>query len=358
MRILIDIGHPGHVHLFRNAAQILHSKGHEILFTLREKEKEIELIKAGGFKYKSFGKKYNSTKGKVYGMLKFDWMETMTALKFKPDIFLSHGSIYASHAAAILRKPNIALEDTGNLEQIRLYRPFSKIILSPDILGKDLGAKHYLYSSIHELAYLHPKYFTPDESVYKFLGIEPGTPYAILRFISWNATHDVGQTGLTFELKKQLVELLKKKMKVFISSENKNEPAFAEYMIKIPPEKMHDALAYASLYIGEGATMAAEASLLGTPSFYINSLRAQHCEEMLRYDIGYVFSNADGLLEKVEEVINIPDLKSTVKNNLKKYLATKMDLTAFLVWIIENYPESISTLQSDKSYHKRFAYQG
>lgn len=356
MRILIDIGHPGHVHLFRNAAQILKNKGHEILFTLREKEKEIELIRAAGFNYKSFGKKYNSTTGKIYGMIRFDWMEVLTALKFKPDIFLSHGSIYASHAAALLRKPNIALEDTGNLEQIRLYRPFSKIILSPDIIGKDLGPKHYLYSSIHELAYLHPKYFTPDQSIYQFLGIEPGTSYAILRFISWNATHDVGQTGLSYQLKKQLVELLKKKMKVFISSENKNEPEFGEYMIKIPPEKMHDALAYASVYIGEGATMAAEASLLGTPSFYINSLRAQHCEEMMQYGFGYVFSGADGLLEKVEQVINTPDIKASTKEKLKKYFADKIDLTAFMCWVIENYPSSIKTLQQDKLYHKRFTW--
>ncbi|MBI1782767.1 MAG: DUF354 domain-containing protein [Sphingobacteriales bacterium] len=354
MRILIDIGHPGHVHLFRNAAQILQKKGHKIFFTLREKEKEIELLKAGGFEYKSFGKKYNTTKGKIYGMLKFGLMETLTALKFKPDLFFSHGSIYASHAAAILRKPNIAMEDTGNLEQVRLYRPFTKIILSPAVIGKNLGSKHYLYNSIHEIAYLHPRYFTPDPSIYKLLELEPGAPYAILRFISWNATHDVGQVGLTYELKKELVNILKKRMKVFISSENKNEPEFAEYMIKIPPEKMHDALAFASIYIGEGTTMAAEASILGTPSFYVSTVKGQNCEELEQYGLGYVFTNADGLLQKVNEVINTPELKVLLQERVKKYLADKIDLTAFMVWVVENYPGSIKTLRQDKNYHLQF----
>ena len=63
MKILIDIGHPGHVHLFRPMAQELSAKGHDILFTCRQKEFEIELLKAAGFKYISFGKHFKTKKG-------------------------------------------------------------------------------------------------------------------------------------------------------------------------------------------------------------------------------------------------------------------------------------------------------
>ena len=65
MRILIDIGHPGHVHLFRPFAQEMIKRGHKILFTCREKEFEIELLEATGFDYKSFGKKFKTTAGKI-----------------------------------------------------------------------------------------------------------------------------------------------------------------------------------------------------------------------------------------------------------------------------------------------------
>ena len=103
MRILIDIGHPGHVHLFKNFAKEMQRKGHEFLFTCRQKEFEIEMLKAEGFTYKSFGNKFHTTLGKLFGLLKFDFLSVIQGLKFKPDLFMSHGSPYASHAAAILR---------------------------------------------------------------------------------------------------------------------------------------------------------------------------------------------------------------------------------------------------------------
>ena len=99
MKILIDIGHPGHVHLFRPMAKELIKKGHQILFTCRKKEFEIELLEAADFDYISFGKHFKTKTGKIYGLIKFNLKMLQTAISFQPDLFLSHGSIYASHAA-------------------------------------------------------------------------------------------------------------------------------------------------------------------------------------------------------------------------------------------------------------------
>jgi hypothetical protein len=38
MKVLIDIGHPAHVHFFRNAIRELESKGHAVKVTARDKE--------------------------------------------------------------------------------------------------------------------------------------------------------------------------------------------------------------------------------------------------------------------------------------------------------------------------------
>ncbi len=48
MRVLFDIGHPGHVHLFKNVAHNLKRGGDEVLFTVRDKEHEIDLLKSEG----------------------------------------------------------------------------------------------------------------------------------------------------------------------------------------------------------------------------------------------------------------------------------------------------------------------
>lgn len=356
MKILIDIGHPAHVHLFKHLAWKMIDRGHDIFFTMREKEYETELLQSYGFRYKSFGKKYKSIAGKLAGMLKFDYMETIAGLKFKPDLFLSHGSIYAAHAAAILRKPHIALEDTGNWEQIVLYRPFTKAIISPDVLGEELGPKQILYPGYHELAYLHPEYFSPDPSVYDFLGIPHRSPFAILRFISWNATHDIGKMGFTPALKKELIDHLSSRMKVFVSSENRDSDEFSEYKISIPPERMHDALSFATLYIGEGTTMAAEAAVLGTPSFYVSNVRGQNCEELEKYGLAYTFKNPDGLLRRIDEVLDQKDIKEEWQARREKMLSEKIDLTSFLCWFVENYPESLKKVKTEKFNYNEFLY--
>ena len=44
MKILVDIGHPAHIHYFKNCARIMAEKGHEFLFVVRERDSTMELI--------------------------------------------------------------------------------------------------------------------------------------------------------------------------------------------------------------------------------------------------------------------------------------------------------------------------
>ena len=44
MKILIDIGHPAHVHYFRNFIGIMQEKGHEFFVTARDKEVSHQLL--------------------------------------------------------------------------------------------------------------------------------------------------------------------------------------------------------------------------------------------------------------------------------------------------------------------------
>lgn len=340
MKILIDIGHPGHVHLFKNFALEMQKKGHEFLFTCREKEFEIELLKTAGLRFISFGKKYNTTLGKLFGLLKFDIMEIIEALKFKPDIFMSHGSPYAAHASAVLRKPHVSMEDTGNMEQVRLYLPFTNNVLTSNAFHKELGAKQIWYNGYHELAYLHPNWFTANPNIYNVLKIKPDAKYVILRFVSWNASHDINQSGLSIEEKRELITYLEKNYTVFISSEGKLPNEFKKYQIKIPPEEMHNALAFASMFIGEGATMASECAILGTPALYINSIMAGTIKEQESYQLLFSFKNGNGVLSKIKELDEIPNLKEVFKKRTEKLLENKIDVTSFMIWFIENYPKS------------------
>jgi len=345
MNILIDIGHPAHVHLFRHFAQEMKNKGHNVLFTCRDKEFEIKLLESFGFAYKSFGRKYKSVIGKIWGLIEFDIKEFIVGFIFKPDYLLSHGSIYAAHASFLLRKPHISFEDTFNFEQIRLYEPFTDVIFTSDYDHPLKSNKVIKYAGYNELAYLHPNRFTPDISILKELGLAENEKYVIFRLVSWNASHDIGHTGLSHKNVIKTIWEFSKYAKVFISSESKLPPELEKYKISFPPHRMHDAIAFATLMYGESSTMSEEAAMLGVPSIYMfnsSTIYTLHLEK--EYGLIYNLSESeeDQLLaiEKGIELLQTPNLKEVWKAKKEKMLADKVDVTAFMVWFIENYPKS------------------
>lgn len=355
MRILIDIGHPAHVHLFKNMAHEMIKKGHEFFFTVREGEQQGVLLEENGFNYAVIGIKRKGPVRKLLGIFTFSYKIFRIALRFKPDLFLSHGSMYAGYAAFLTGKKHIALEDTGNMEQLFFSKPVSDVILSPQSLKLDLGRKHIKYNGFHELAYLHPRRFKPDISVLGELNVKKGEKYIILRFVSWNATHDKGQSGLSFNEKKALINELLEYGKVFISSESPLPYEFKKYALKLPPGRLHHALFYASMYIGEGATTASECAILGTPALYINTISIGYLEQHQIYGLLYCFHNTKGLLEKALSLLKTPGIKDEFLQRRKKMLEETIDVTAFLVWFVENYPDSKTIMVSDPSF--QFSFQ-
>jgi len=359
MKVLIDIGHPGHVHLFRNFAHQMKKDGHSILFTCRQKEFEIELLKAYDLPFVSFGKKYNSKAGKIYGLLKFDIKELLTALKFKPDVLLSHGSMYAAHVAFLINKPHISFEDTFNNEQIRIYKPFTSTILTSDYIHPSLGKRNINYSGYHELAYLHPKRFLPNKKSLEFLNISTNEPYTILRFVAWNASHDYGHRGITIENKIKAVKEFEKYTRVFISSESELPDDLKKYRLDIPPHKIHDIIYFASLVYGESATMVAEGAVLGVPGIYLDNTGRPYTNELQqKYDLVYNFSESEKdqnrSIEKGIFLLRNPTLKEEWKLKREKLLNDKIDVTAFLVWFIGNYPQSKVVMQENPDYQLKF----
>ena len=354
MKILIDIGHPGHVHLFRPFAKKMQNTGHELLFTCRQKEFEIELLKNAGFTYISFGKKYKSISGKIKGLLVFNIKMLNAAIKFKPDIFLSAGSMYAAQVSSVLRKPHITFEDTGNMEQVNLYKPFTDVILTSDVFHRDLGKNQIKYSGFHELAYLHPNHFTPDIAIVNSLVLDPTKKTILFRFVSWNATHDVGQGGFLLSDKLNIVKKLSKEYNIFISSESSLPVELESYRLMTKPEQIHDVMAFVDLFIGEGATMASECAMLGTPAIYVNTMEAGSIDDQEKSGLIFHFRKIEGVLDKAIEVLIQPNSENYFYSNYQKMLTKKIDVTAFLIWFVESYPNSKHIMKDNPDYQNKF----
>jgi uncharacterized protein len=359
MKILIDIGHPAHVHLFKNLTWILEKKGHEVFFTVREKEVTLELMKKYGFKFKSLGKHFKSTPGKIFGLIKFDYKIYNVARIFRPDVFLSHGSIYAAQVAWILGKPHIALEDTFNIEQIVLYKPFTSVILSSDYCHPYLGEKNIRYSGFHELAYLHKKYFEPDQGIRKQIGLKPDQKLVLLRFVSLEASHDMGHKGISRLNKIRVFREYTKESKVLISSEKELPPELEPYRLSVPPDKIHDVLAASDLLFSESATMTAEAAVLGIPAVYVDRKGRVYTKELEeKYNLVFNYSDTEcdqlKAIDKGIEILTQAGIKEIWQKKRLLMLRDKINLTDFLVWFVENYPESARIMKENPGYHKIF----
>ena len=358
MNILIDIGHPAHVHLFRHFAQEMRNQGHSILFTCREKEFEIDLLSTYRLNFQTFGKKYSSFIGKFYQISKFGIKEYIVGLKFRPDILLSHGSIYAAHAAFFLKKPHIALEDTFNFEQIKLYLPFTQTVLVGDYGHPRLGKKEISFAGYHELAYLHPNRFVPDKNIYNLLGIKETEKYVILRFVAWNATHDYGHNGISYENKLLAIHEFEKYAKVFISSESELPQDLEKYKLEIRPHQLHDALAYASLVWAESFTIPSECSVLGVPSIVNHDTKSYYLSDQEnRYGLCSCFTESEeDQLKAISHATEIlqTDRALEHRRGRARMLDEKIDVTAFMVWFVENYPQSAQVMRENPDYQYRF----
>lgn len=296
------------------------------------------------------------------GIFKFGFLEYKAAKKFKADIFLSHGSMYAAHASKLLGKPHIAFEDTFNYEQIRLYKPFTDVIFTSDYknpLSND--PKNISYAGYHELMYLHPNRFIADKSILKELGVEENEKYVIIRFVAWNASHDIGHKGISYENKLKAVNEFSRYAKVFISAEGVLPDELEKYRIKINPDKMHNALAFASLSFGESSTMTEEAAILGVPNIFLNNNNILYISHLTNiYDLCYCFTESlSDQEEAILQAINIIkndyiSLKQNWGQKSYKLISEKIDVTSFLVWFIENYPKSKKIMNDNPGYQYKF----
>ena len=336
-RILVDVTHPAHVHFFRPAMRIWQEKGCELIVVARDKDVTLELLDHYGFDYTVLSKARSGLAGLALELVEHEGRLLKLIRREKPDVLLEVAGTFIVHAAALTRTPALVFYDTEHaaLSNAITY-PFATKIITPASYRGDLGRKHVRYNGYQELAYLHPKYFRPDPSVLDELGLAESEKYTLIRLVSWDASHDRGQKGITVDFGRQLVDRLLKYGRVFISAEGALPAEFEPYRLRLPAYRMHDALAFAHLYIGEGATMASEAAILGTPAIYINTLSLGYIEEQERM-YGLVQSCVDGaeIIEAIDRIFERDDVGDEWHCQQERLLNEKIDVTLFLSDFVE-----------------------
>lgn len=356
MKIFIDIGHPAHVHYFKHMIFAMQAEGHSFFISAREKEFTFSLLEQLKIPYYNRGKGARSAIGKLIQMFLIDIKLLIKAIRFKPDLFLSFASPYTAQVSWIMRRPCITMDDTEHAKfGHAFYKPFTNVFLNPVSFSCNFGGKQIKFNSYMELSYLHPNYFKPQKAaIYKELNLPESTKIGLIRIVSFAANHDIGHKGLDSHTLQQLVTELSHECKVYISSEKILPDQFSQFIFPLSPDKMHDVLAVSDLFVGEGATMASECAMLGTPAIYINTIEcATLTEQEEKYKLVYNFRTSDGVVEKALELIK-SDAKQLHQKRREILLNDQIDITKYMIWFISNYPESFVKLKTDNTYQFKF----
>jgi predicted glycosyltransferase len=362
MRILIDIGHPGHVHLLRNTYHQLVENGHTIWVTVKNIPIAKTLLAKYNIPFIDIGRKRDSLLAKAITQIDYNFKVLQLVWKNKIEIGIGT-SITLAHISKLSKMKSILLDDDDDEVQplfVKYAHPFADTILSPESLVGHRNKKGTIfYSGFHELAYLHPNHFKLDSSVLTEVGLRTNDTFFIMRFNVFKAHHDVGVNGMSLVQKRKLIQLLEPHGKVFITAEREIEPELKKYQFPVSPEKAHSLMYYATMFLGDSQTMTSEAAILGTPAIRMNSLVGKIAyleEEEHKYGLTYGFkpSHFEEMIVKINELLNIPNLKEEWNSRKQNLLNDKIDVSTFFAWFIENYPKSVQIMKENPGYQIRF----
>lgn len=338
MRALVDVTHPAHVHLFRPTVERLADRGHDVHVASREKDVTTDLLDAHDLGHVVLSRKRAGWRGAAREWLGREARLLRFARRLDPDVIVSRLNPAAAHVSRLLDVPNVVFHDSeaGGFVD-RITTPFAAVVCTPTEYEGTFPTRHLRYDGYHELAYLHPARFDPDPGPLRNAGVDPDEPYSVVRLVGMDAHHDAGQSGLSSEAVESLLDGLADHGAVYVSSEHPLTDDLADYANPVPPAAMPHLLAFADTYVGDSTTMATEAAVLGTPSVRYDPLSRTFGNFNSLADYGLVYSSDDewDVVETAISLAGDPEAGRRWRRRRRRLLADKIDVTAFMVELVE-----------------------
>ncbi|MDS0477609.1 DUF354 domain-containing protein [Natrinema sp. 1APR25-10V2] len=342
MRVVVTIQHPGHVHFFRHPIAELEDRGHEVSVFARESDVAIDLLEAYDIDHEVLAGESDSLLSLAAVQATYELRLLRRARRIDPDVIAAIGGVAAAHVASMLGAKSLVFYDTEHASLItKLGYPFADVICTPDCYRDEIGSKQVRYPGYHELAYLHPDRFDPDPDALEAVGIDPDTPFAVVRLSGWGASHDVGHDG--FDDPRAVVDRLEDAgLRVLLAAEGSLSADLEPYQFETSPDRMHDLLAHATVVLSEGATTAAEAAVLGTPAVYVNPLSLGYTTELdEEYGLLFEYTGEERRVRGLERAVSIVDEPAeTWERRRERLVADRVDVAALVVRQIETLAQS------------------
>jgi predicted glycosyltransferase len=313
-------------------------RGHNILIGARRKEFTLELLEAYHLRYTPLTKKGEGLVGLVKELVLQQFKISRIIRHSKIDLMLQIGGIFNAPVGKYHGIPTLSFSDTENDRWgNRVAFSLSSYVLSPTCFDHHRGGRwknQVHYPGYHELAYLSPQYAPePAKRENKFL----------VRFVGWGAGHDIGERWLSDSQKVEIVRALQRFGSVHVSSEMPLPSEISDLSYTIHPAEIHGFMKDCKLVVGESATMASESACLGIPAIFIsNTGRGYTTEQDRKYGLikHYRLNEWKEIIKTVEAWAE-QDLKDEWQDRRRRMLEEKMEVTPWMIELVENYPASI-----------------
>ena len=333
MKIWFDADNGPHVLIMRPLVAELTRRGHEVVFTARDRTKTCQLLDMYGFSYRTVGGEYGKgMSGKVKGTLGRAWELTRAMRGSGAAVSFGHGSRALPLASRRLGIPTVTMYDYEWVNA-RLFNLCCRSILLPAAITKARcaeagiapgkvvsypGFKEELYLGMGEL----------DTTVAADLGLRHEAVKVLLRPPATTAHYHNPEAETLLEAILLQLAAAGDVQLVYLprTDDQRDLPKKAGVREVIIPRKVYDGpslVAATDLVISGGGTMTREAAIMGIPSYSFFRGREGMVDESL------AASGRLALLASPE------DVRTTLAATRRQGPVTRPDPTALVAFICD-----------------------
>ncbi len=345
-RIFFDLNHPADFHFFKNLFDHLRDNRYVMRIMARDKECLQDLLTDRDIAFVSRGTGHHTLFGKYIFAIYILLYTLFQLIRFRPGLTISLSSPYLITASKILGVPSLTYDDTDDNPRLLPLIKKSDYIISPATYSHKFHKHHFHLQAFKELAYLHPKYFIHEKT----------GEGVFFRLTRTDSIHHTSESKFEYSNIIEQINRISQDHTCFLSTEIGMTPEFSEKVLMADVVNIHKDLQKCKVFWGNSATMAAEAAVLGIPAIFVGSELFSYIKELGVYGLLFHYhpGNIEASLEKLDELIAGDDDGNQFERARQKLLKEKIDISAFMIWFIENLPESARIMEDDPDYHLRF----
>lgn len=336
MRVLFDMTHPANVHLFKGAVTVLRGRGDEVMVVSREKDVTVLLLDGLRIEHEPISRQGRGLAGLAVELAVRTGRLYRLARWFRPHVMVAaEAGVSIGPVGAALRVPRVVFAQVDRARlQNGLGLPWATVICTGTGYCGDHGRRQMRFRGYQAQAYLDPRRFRPDPQPLRRAGLDPDSPYIVLRLVGWRATHDLGRRGPGVERIRRAVESLERLGRVIITSESPLPEGLGAWRNPVDALAMHDLLAYSRLCVAEGGTVAMEAALLGVPAVACNAYSFGYMAALAARGMFAVAGELEEAVEVGARILADPQVRANQARRVEQLYAETDDVQAKMVEVI------------------------